>query len=187
VEKHTHIQFSGNVLGEKMFLAYVDSRRFGHLYLLPEIEAQIKLNELGHDLKSENFTYQYFKESVLKYPERFIKVSLLDQSLFAGSGNYIANEICARGLVRPDRKINTLSDKEIKKMYKAVNLVLDDTMESGGTTFAGGYRDANGDIGKGVQHLVVFYQKVCQMCKKGEVVKINLAQRGTYYCPLCQK
>ena len=187
VEKHTHIQFKGLVSGAEMYLAYVDARRFGHLYLYGPEESQKKLDELGHDLLDENFTYEYFKTSLMKYPERYLKVTLLDQSLFAGSGNYIANEICARGSVLPHRKVKTLKEREIKKLYEAVTLVLDDTVESGGTTFAGGYRDANGNVGEGVKHLVVFYQKFCQMCQKTEVVKTVLAQRGTYHCPKCQK
>lgn len=182
-EKHTHVQFKGN----EGYLAYVDPRRFGHMYLYNEDDAKKKLDELGVDLLDKNFTFEYFKEKLLKYPERYVKVSLLDQSLFAGTGNYIANEICAHGKVLPDRKIKTLKPQEIRKLYQGVFKVLEPTVNSGGTTFAGGYRDAHGDKGQGVNHLVVFYQKTCQMCKKSEVKKITLGQRGTYFCPRCQK
>ena len=187
LEKHTHLQFSGEHDGQHVYIAYVDPRRFGHMYLYNDEDAQKKLDELGVDLKSPDFTYDYFREKLLKYPERFIKVTLLDQSLFAGTGNYIANEICAKAKVLPDRKVKTLNEAELKKLYKAVFLVIDGATETGGTTFQGGYADTTGSKGGGVQHLVVFYQKICQMCKKSEVKKITLAQRGTYYCPNCQK
>ncbi len=191
IEKHTHLQFTGQFgtgdKVEKVYIAYVDPRRFGHMYLYGPEDAYKKLAELGEDLKSPNFTLEYFKEKLLKYPQRFIKVTLLDQSLFAGTGNYIANEICARGQVLPDRKVSSLSTREIKKLFMAVPKVLDGATETGGTTFAGGYADTTGSKGGGVQHLVVFYQKTCQMCKKSEVVKFTLGQRGTYYCPKCQK
>lgn len=181
-EKHTHIQFSS----ENLFLAYVDPRRFGHMYLYDDKEAQLKLNELGKDLLDPSFDLTYFENQLKRYPERYIKVCLLDQKLFAGTGNYIANEICAHGRVRPDRKIASLSEKEIKKLFLGINKVLDPTIKSGGTTFAGGYRDTTGAKGNGVNHLVVFYQKTCQLCKKESVQKIVLGQRGTYYCPRCQ-
>ena len=187
LEKHTHLQFAGEFYGEKVFVAYVDPRRFGHMYLYNEKDAQRKLDELGVDLKSPDFNYVYFQKMLLKYPERFVKVTLLDQSLFAGTGNYIANEICARAKVLPDRKVKSLNIKEIKALFKAVALVIDGATTTGGTTFAGGYADTTGSRGNGVQHLVVFYQKICQMCKKTEVKKIVLGQRGTYYCPKCQK
>ena len=182
-EKHTHVQFKST----DGFMAYVDPRRFGHMYLYDEIMAQEKLAELGLDLLDKKFTLEYFSKSLLKYQDRFIKVTLLDQSLFAGTGNYIANEICAHGRVRPDRKVSTLSKLEIKKLFQGIDKVLAPTINSGGTTFAGGYRDTSGDTGNGVSHLVVFYQKECQLCKKTGVTKIVLAQRGTYFCPKCQK
>lgn len=186
LEKHTHLQFTGEYNGEHIFVAYVDPRRFGHMYLYNEKDAQNKLNELGEDLKSLNFNYGYFKKCLLKYPERFIKVTLLDQSLFAGTGNYIANEICARAKILPNRKVSSLKEKEMKSLYMAISLVIDGATTTGGTTFAGGYADTTGSKGNGVQHLVVFYQKTCQMCKKTEVKKITLGQRGTYFCPKCQ-
>lgn len=182
-EKHTHLE----IRGDNIFLSYVDPRRFGHMYLFGKKEAQKKLNELGEDLKSKNFTEQYFINSLKKYPERQIKVTLLDQSLFAGTGNYIANEICARAGVRPQRKVKNLTKKNLVALFKAVKIVIDGATQTGGTTFQGGYADTAGSKGGGVQHLVVFYQKTCQICKKTPVKKITLAQRGTYYCPSCQK
>jgi formamidopyrimidine-DNA glycosylase len=187
VEKHIHLQFTGTHKGVKVYIAYVDPRRFGHMYLYNTEDANKKLNELGHDLKSSDFTYTYFKTSLLKYPNRLIKVTLLDQKLFAGTGNYISNEICARAKVLPNRTVETLTEPEIKKLYKQVFTVIDGATETGGTTFAGGYADTTGSKGNGVGHLVVFYQKICQMCKKEEVVKTVLGQRGTYHCPKCQK
>ena len=182
-EKHTHFQLKG----ETHYLAYVDPRRFGHMYLYNKEQAQLKLNELGLDLLDPNFTLKYFTESLKKYPERLIKVTLLDQKLFAGTGNYIANEICAHARVLPYRKVSSLTKNELKKLYQGVFQVLEPTINSGGTTFAGGYRDTTGDVGSGVNHLVIFYQKECQLCKSEKVVKITLGQRGTYFCPECQK
>ena len=157
------------------------------MYLYDENLAQKKLSELGLDLLDKKFTLEYFQSSLKKYPHRAIKVSLLDQSLFAGTGNYIANEICAHGRVLPTRLVKSLGPKEMKQLYQGIFKVLNPTINSGGTTFAGGYRDTTGNKGNGVNHLVVFYQKTCQICKKTPVIKILLAQRGTYYCPKCQK
>jgi formamidopyrimidine-DNA glycosylase len=87
----------------------------------------------------------------------------------------------------PDRVVESLKANELKKLYEAVFKVIIAASNTGGTTFAGGYADTTGSKGAGVTHLVVFYQKICQMCKKSEVKKIVLAQRGTYFCPRCQK
>ncbi len=186
-EKHTHLQFTGESDRGRGYLAYVDPRRFGHMYLYPPQHAADKLNELGHDLLDAQFTLKYFKDSLFKYPQRLIKVTLLDQSLFAGTGNYIANEICAHGRVLPNRLVKTLTARELTRLYRGVSKVLTPTIGRGGTAFGGGYRDTKGEKGNGVQHLVVFYQQTCQLCKTTPVVKTILAQRGTYHCPRCQK
>jgi formamidopyrimidine-DNA glycosylase len=181
--KHTHLTLTG----KKHTLAYDDPRRFGHLYYYTQEEAEKKLAELGMDLTDPDFTLEYLTTAIKRYPERALKVTLLDQKLFAGSGNYIANEICARAGIRPTRKCRLIKKEEFPKIFKAIKQVLGPALASGGTTFQGGYRDSTGEKGLGVQHLVVFYQKICQMCHKTPVKKIILAQRGTYYCPKCQK
>ena len=181
--KHTHLTLKGS----KHTLAYDDPRRFGHMYYYTAEEAAQKLAELGLDLTDPDFNLEYLTNAIKRYPERALKVTLLDQKLFAGSGNYIANEICARAGIRPTRKCKQVKKEEFPKILKAIKKVLEPALKSGGTTFQGGYRDSTGEYGQGVQHLVVFYQKVCQLCKKTPVKKIILAQRGTYYCPKCQK
>ncbi len=186
-EKHTHLQFQGKSPAGAGHLAYVDPRRFGHMYLYSAQQAAAKLQQLGPDLLSPQFTLQYFTDALLSYPQRMIKVTLLDQSLFAGTGNYIANEICAHGGVLPHRRVQTLCRAEISRLYRGVQRVLRPTIGKGGTAFGGGYRDAHGERGTGVQHLVVFYQSICQLCRQTPVVKTVLAQRGTYHCPSCQK
>jgi formamidopyrimidine-DNA glycosylase len=181
--KHTHL----TLVGEKMTLAYDDPRRFGHMYYYSKEEAEEKLAQLGLDLTDPEFNLDYLTTSIKRFPERALKVTLLDQKLFAGSGNYIANEICARAGIRPTRKCRMVKRDEFPKILKAIGEVLQPALASGGTTFQGGYRDTSGEKGLGVEHLVVFYQKICQLCQKTPVKKILLAQRGTYYCPKCQK
>lgn len=181
--KHTHLTLKG----KKHTLAYDDPRRFGHMYYYSAEEAAKKLSELGMDLADPEFNLEYLTHAIKRYPERALKITLLDQKLFAGSGNYIANEICARAGIRPTRKCKNVKKEEFPKILKAIKKVLEPAIASGGTTFQGGYRDSTGEKGLGVQHLVVFYQKICQMCKTTPVKKIMLAQRGTYYCPKCQK
>jgi formamidopyrimidine-DNA glycosylase len=183
--KHSHLVLKGTNAQGQLYLTYNDPRRFGHLYHLNALEAQKKLNELGHDLTQ--MTEVEVIEAIRRYPERALKVTLLDQKLFAGSGNYIANEICARAGVRPTRRCGKIKREEYPKIFRAIGEVLNPALESGGTTFQGGYRDTTGEKGQGVNHLVVFYQKICRLCGKTPVKKITLAQRGTYYCPHCQR
>jgi formamidopyrimidine-DNA glycosylase len=181
--KHTHLTLKS----KSQTLAYDDPRRFGHMYFYNSLEAARKLGELGMDLADPELGLDYLVTAIKKYPNRAIKVHLLDQKLFAGSGNYIANEICARAGIRPTRRCGKVKSQEFPRILDAIKEVLGPALAAGGTTFQGGYRDSTGERGQGVQHLVVFYQKICQLCKETPVKKIILGQRGTYYCPKCQK
>ena len=125
--------------------------------------------------------------SLKKFPNRQLKPFLLDQKYFAGSGNYIACEICAQAGIRPTRKCAKITKAEALKIKKATDSVINSSIENKGQSFSGGYRDATGEVDQGVQNLVVFYQKICGLCKKTEVKKIELKGRGTYFCPSCQR
>jgi formamidopyrimidine-DNA glycosylase len=185
--KHAHLIMEGMTPQGPRFLSYDDPRRFGHMYHLNASAAEVKLAELGPDLASTDFTEEFMIAALKKMKGRALKVALLDQKYFAGSGNYIANEICAHARIRPQRLCSKVKADEYPLIYAAIQKVISGAIASGGTTFQGGYRDTSGEKGLGVQNLVVFWQKTCQLCQKSAVKKIVLAQRGTYYCPQCQK
>ena len=185
--KHSHLILSGVNKSKKDFIfAYDDPRRFGKIYFsesdinLTLVEK--KLAELGLDLLDPKLDLDYLKHALQKFPERALKVTLLDQKLFAGSGNYIASEICARAKILPTRLCKNIKSPEYVLILEAIDEVVTLALKSGGTTFQGGYRDSNGEAGLGKSNLVVFYQKTCQLCKKNLVTKIMLNQRGTYFC-----
>jgi formamidopyrimidine-DNA glycosylase len=187
-ENHTHIKITGeNNKGEKYYLGYVDPRRFGNFHLFKPEGAKQWLTRLGADVSSQDFTAAYIMERFERYPNKKLKPFLLEQNHFAGVGNYMASEICARAAILPERVVKTLDKSHARAIIKATKKVLDDTLTTGGTTFSGGYVDATGEKGQGVKNLVVFYQKVCGLCKRTQVIKTTLAGRGTYHCPRCQK
>jgi formamidopyrimidine-DNA glycosylase len=186
-EKHTHVQLCGSNEDGDLYLGYIDPRRFGVMHFF-DVEGEKEwLTRLGPDVSTDEFTLEYLIDLKKKRPQKVIKPFLLEQNFFSGVGNYMASEICARASIRPTRRMKTLSKKDLENILSATKVVLNDTISTGGTTFSGGYQDANGDKGEGVKNLVVFYQEICGMCKKTEVKKITLATRGTYYCPHCQK
>ncbi|MFG1499561.1 DNA-formamidopyrimidine glycosylase family protein [Halobacteriovorax sp. XZX-3] len=186
-EKHTHIKLIGTNAKGPLHLGYIDPRRFGVFHLYSPPNEATWLTRLGPDVSKAEFTLEYLLMLKKERPNKVLKPFLLEQNFFSGVGNYMASEICARAGVRPTRRMKTLTKLELEKVFMAVKIVLDDSISTGGTTFSGGYQDAFGEKGEGVKNLVVFYQKICGLCKETEVKKITLAQRGTYYCPHCQK
>ena len=182
-DKHQHLRLEG----KESILSYIDPRRFGHLYIWSQEQWQSYRTRQGIDPSTPAFTLDYCTRAFKRYPQRMLKVTLLDQRLFSGIGNYMANEICAHGGVRPTRRCSRLTRQETQKLFQATQLVVQGALRSGGTTFQGGYRNAFGSPGEGVQNLVVFYQKLCGLCRQTPIKKVYLQQRGTYYCPSCQR
>jgi formamidopyrimidine-DNA glycosylase len=187
-QKHTHFKFVvKNEKDEKLFLAYIDPRRFGRLYLFNHHNFNLYKKGLAPDPTSRDFNEVYLKSTFDKYPQRQIKVFLLDQKFFPGIGNYMASEICALAAIRPTRRTGRITKKEREAIILATKRVIEGSVKNNGLTFSGGYFDANGEKGEGVNNLVVFHQKQCGLCKKDDIKKIVLAGRGTYYCPHCQR
>jgi formamidopyrimidine-DNA glycosylase len=181
--KHAHLIFKGN----GVYMSYVDPRRFGHLYILNRENFENKFNSFPMDITHNDFTKDHINNIFNAHPNKMLKPFLLDQKYFSGIGNYIASEVCARAGILPDRKLATLNASHAKKIKEAIDEVIRAAVQTSGTTFSGGYRDAFGNKGEGVQNLVVFYQETCRLCNKTQVVKTILMGRGTYYCPRCQK
>lgn len=185
-EKHTHLQFTGIVSGKKKYLAYIDPRRFGNMYFYKKDNAIEFMKGLGVDVSKDEFDDAYLLSVIKRFPDKQIKPFLLEQKYFSGVGNYMASEICALAGVRPSRRLSKITKVEVSKLVKATKDVIEGQIKYQGMSFSGGYKDAFGDDGGGLNNLVVFYQENCGMCG-GPVKKIVMATRGTYYCPSCQK
>ncbi len=185
--KHNHLELCLKSHTKKIYLSYIDPRRFGHMYIFNKIELDSFMDKQGIDPSNKKFTLEYLKKIIKRYPQRQIKGALLDQKHFSGIGNYMANEICALAFIRPTRRNKSLTQKDIFHLFDSTLKVVNGSIKAGGVTFQGGYQDAFGEKGEGVNNLVVFYQKICRLCNKTQVKKIYIQNRGTYYCPSCQK
>ena len=188
-DKHGHIEFIDHK--QNSVLTYVDPRRFGHFYILNAENYAKKILDIPEDITHKDFDENKITELFFSHPNKMLKPFLLDQKAFPGVGNYMASEICARSGILPDRLTGDITSDEIAKIKKSIHVVVSGAIETKGTTFSGGYRDAFGSKGEGVKHLVVFYQKYCQMCAvkniSSNVIKTNLGGRSTYHCPICQR
>ncbi len=186
-EKHTHLQFKGRSRGKKrLYLAYIDPRRFGSLHFLSHEAAQTHLQRLGLDVSGPKFTVDALMNLVKRFPQRQIKPFLLEQKHLCGVGNYMACEICALAGIRPTRRLQRITRREAGRLHHATGQVIHRQIAYQGLSFSGGYKDAFGDDGGGLSQLVVFHQEICGMCQVSAVKKIVMHQRGTYYCPRCQ-
>ena len=163
-------------------LYFSDARRFGKIRFYknyPDLK-------LGPEPLGREFTAERFKE-MLKNKKTAIKIALLDQKFVAGLGNIYAIESLFRAGIHPKRPANKLSGAEAKKLYYHIKKVLAEALGYRGTSDSW-FLDAHGKKG-GFQLRLKIYGRKGEPCFKcGTPIKrIVMGQRGTYFCPKCQK
>ena len=99
-----------------------DTRRFSSIKIYNEIELKKKISELGVDILTKDFTYDYFL-NFFKKSSKYICSLLLDQKIFAGIGNYIKVESLYLAKILPYKKTFELSTDKIKLLYSKIKLV----------------------------------------------------------------
>jgi len=168
-------------------LEYSDTRTLGTLYLLRENELSriYGLSSLGPEPLSPQFTVEYLVSGLAKRKGK-IKTVLLDQSFIGGLGNIYVDESLARACIHPECKAHTLTEPEIAKLHEAINAVIEKGIGGGGTTLRD-YRDGEGNRGSFQEELCVYGRKglPCPVCGTN-IVRTEVAGRGTHYCPQCQ-
>lgn len=184
VSKHTHLIFS---LSSEEELRFTDVRKFGLIYLVPtgEWEGIKGLWSLGHEPLADDFTFEVFRE-LLADKKGKLKPFLLDQRKIAGIGNIYADEILFAAGLHPLREIQTLKPAELKKLYRTIRSILEESIKNRGTSIQD-YVDGRGEKGSFQERLKVYGRKgeACLNCGT-QLQRIIVTGRGTVICPLCQ-
>lgn len=167
-------------------LVFSDQRKFGAMELTSDPGAIPALKRMGPEPLEKGFTAVVLKER-LNGRKGPIKPLLLDQSVIAGLGNIYASEALYRAGILPQRRADSLTAPEIKKLHRAIVQVLKEAIAARGSS-VDTYRDGQGKKGWfQVKHRVYDKQgSKCQRCG-GTIVKEIFRGRGTYWCPKCQR
>ncbi|MFZ4507958.1 MAG: Fpg/Nei family DNA glycosylase [Fimbriimonas sp.] len=111
-------------------IAFTDGRRLARLWLggLPANEK--KLNELGPDMFDDPWTVETLAARLVgkKAP---IKAVLLDQTIFCGVGNWIADEVLYQARIAPKRLGGTLDKDEIQRLIDNLADILTKAVDAG--------------------------------------------------------
>lgn len=183
-DKHTHVIF---VLDDGQEIRFNNVRKFGRIYLIdPEHPEQAGgYAELGPEPLDDNLSLEDFNK-LFNNRRGIIKSLLMNQKFIAGIGNIYADEILFLSGVKPDRKADTLTEKEKEKIYHNMREILAKGIRYGGTTFSD-YVNAFGEKGSFQVELKV-YQREGEMCYEcgTNIEKTKIGGRSTYFCPKCQ-
>jgi formamidopyrimidine-DNA glycosylase len=102
-------------------LAFDDQRKFGEIELIEDVDEFLQTRGLGPDALEISFSR--FKAIVGKHCGA-VKAILLNQQLIAGIGNLYADEILFRARMHPATLAARLSDKDVRRLFRATRHVL---------------------------------------------------------------
>jgi formamidopyrimidine-DNA glycosylase len=157
-----------------------DTRKFGRVYLVDD--PNNVLGKLGPEPLAEDFSGEDFKALFQRRKGR-LKALLLNQEFIAGIGNIYADESCFLAGLDPRRKVDTLSDSELEKLYHAIRQALKHGIKHKGASLDDVYRG-----GEFQNHFQV-YSRADEPCFKcgALILRIVLGGRSTHFCGQCQK
>jgi formamidopyrimidine-DNA glycosylase len=183
--KHDHVVISF-ADGRRLF--FHDTRKFGRFRLVGP--GSDPLPELGPEPLDDAFTSERLRQQ-LHGKSRLIKPLLLDQATVAGLGNIYVDEALWQAKIHPSRRASTLSHAEIRRLHAAIRSVLQRAVDNCGTTLGEGevnFYSVSGHRGRNADALNVFRRNglPCPRCDT-LLVRTVVAQRGTHFCPHCQK
>lgn len=159
---------------------YRDTRSFGTLIFTKNSSLLTKkLNELGPDIMTPEFTLEIFIKLLKKYNNRNICSFLMDQYVISGCGNYIKSEVLYDAKISPLRKTSELSNDEIYLLYQALCVIPRVSYNNKGLSLRD-YADENGKQGYQERNLKIYGKRSARKTKTSD-------GRTTYWDPDIQK
>ncbi|MBN2355990.1 bifunctional DNA-formamidopyrimidine glycosylase/DNA-(apurinic or apyrimidinic site) lyase [candidate division KSB1 bacterium] len=171
----------------KSRLVFRDVRKFGQFVYIPAGRKERFFDELKIGIDALKISAEEFTR-ILKSKNRMIKPLLLDQSIVAGLGNIYVDEILFKSRVHPQKISSRISARKLSEMHRHMLKTLRSAIDNMGTTFDS-FSNVNNEPGNFQSYLQVYANagNLCPRCGKNKIKKIVVAQRGTHYCPYCQK
>ncbi|MDX1627429.1 MAG: DNA-formamidopyrimidine glycosylase family protein [Fulvivirga sp.] len=169
--KYGHIVFE---FENGFHLAFENKRKFGWIDLAESLEGYKQEKNLSDDAK--DLSWEDFRDAI-KNRKTYIKPVIMDQSVAAGIGNWMADEILYQARIHPESKVQNLKEKHLKEVYDAMKKVIDVSLEKEAV-----YRDFPEDF-------LIHNRKTDGKCYHtgDEIKKIKVGGRSTYFCPGWQK
>jgi formamidopyrimidine-DNA glycosylase len=183
MHKHSHVLIQ---LNEGVRVEYNDTRKFGRFYYYDSEDDLAVLKHLGPEPFDPALTSETLFRAT-RNKKTVLKVWLLDQTHIAGIGNIYADEICFASHMSPRQLVGRISRKQWDDILNHIREILTLAIEAGGTTIRT-YTSSLGISGRFQVTLNAYGRnnKPCFICGT-PMKRIVVGQRGTVYCPVCQK
>jgi len=169
--KHTHVVLTFTQGGQMRF---VDPRTFGEAFVVSKEnlrEEAPELADLGFDPIEDIMSWDEFGNRLIAKKAK-LKALLMDQKFIAGIGNVYSDEILFTAGLRWDRMSDSLSQQEIRRLYRAISETLQDAVKYRGSSLADEqYVDLFGKKGGYQEHHQVYARdgQACLRCRRAIV------------------
>ncbi len=176
-------------LDNGMHLTFSDMRKFGTVKLIRSAAMlDEEFSKLGPEPLEPGFTFKIFKEKVSSKKTGAIKTVLMNPEIISGVGNIYSDEILFESSVLPTRKVSSLSEIELKTIYKNIKRILKKGINLGGDSMSD-YRNPYGEKGE-FQLCHKVYGRKNQPCKNrgcdSKIKRVVIDGRSAHFCPVCQ-
>jgi formamidopyrimidine-DNA glycosylase len=181
--RHLRARF---VLDDGREVWFTDPRRFGEAFLVDDVDLEARFaGRVGVEPLSPEFTVEALGEMAAGRTAP-LKSFLLDQSGVAGVGNIYADEALYRARLHPLSPAGSMRAEHLEALRDAVVAALEAGIDNGGSSIDD-YRDGRGEMGRMQDEFLVHTREgeLCPSCG-GEIARIVVAGRSTYFCPRCQ-
>lgn len=111
-------------------IALTDGRRLARIWLADSADADSKVRKLGFDCLNGLPAPKELAQ-VLSRRNAPIKAVLMDQSVFAGIGNWVADEVLYQAKIAPKRLASSLRPAEVRRLKETIEHVLATAVEAG--------------------------------------------------------
>ena len=166
-------------------LWFTDPRRFGEAFLIDDTDLARRFSRLGIEPFSPEFTPEALGAMTAGRTAP-LKSFLLDQSGVAGIGNIYADEALYRARLHPLSPAGSMRPEHLEALRDGILAALQAGIDAGGSSIDD-YRDGRGEKG-GMQEKFLVHTREGEPCPscEGEIVRIVVGGRSTYFCPSCQ-
>lgn len=120
--KHLNVEFKST----NGSLYFYDTLSFGTLKVVDnEYELEKKLKSVGPDIMDESTDFKVFQDAITKSKnlKKVIGIVLMDQKTISGCGNYLRADILWLSKISPFRKVDKLSEEDLKKIFHNVKVL----------------------------------------------------------------
>jgi formamidopyrimidine-DNA glycosylase len=185
--KHSHVVITFTQGG---LLRFVDPRTFGEMFVTKydDLEEQVEeLAHLGIDPLETAMSWDLFGRMLAEKKTR-LKNLLMDQKFIAGIGNVYSDEILFNAGLKWDRMSDSLSQQEVRRLYRAISETLQDAVKYRGSSLSDlQYCDLFGQPGEYQLYHQVYDKEglPCQRCRR-PLRRARFSNRSTFFCEACQ-